>query len=224
MKLRIAKSILFAFAVLFFSMGIAYASDYEIQVYDEITFEYTDASGHTEIYQKLRVLPNGKITAPIAGEISAAGLTATNLKEELNRKLQSSKYSVDLQVFHERGKVVVMGAVRNPGGYPLSDMTSIYDAIGLAGGFSITSNKRHVKVIRQNKDGTRSSFYVNFPKEVFRAYEQGSGIGEEKYILKEDDIVWVPHSKIKLVMKGLWYITQIASIGFISGGIAAAIN
>lgn len=193
---------------------------YTIQLDNELTIIYKDDSVK-EVYEKIPVLPNGKATIPRMGEIQVKGLTQKELVDNIKKQL-GQKTDVDIIIYRVSNNVTVVGAVNNPGSYPIRDIKTIYDAIGKAGGFSITSNKNKVKLIRQRTDGSRAEQIINFPKEVFNAYDKG--IGEERYILNEGDMIWVPHSKLK--QSGIFMIKlmQVATIGVISGVVSIIIR
>lgn len=193
---------------------------YTIQLDNELTVIYKNESGR-EIYNKIPVLPNGKATIPGVGEIQVEGLTQEQLISTMESKLESET-KVDIIIYRTSNNVTVVGAVNNPGSYPIRDIKTIYDAIGKAGGFGSTSNKKKVKLIRQRTDGSRDEQIINFPKQVFNAYDKG--IGEEKYILKEGDLIWVPHSKLKQSGVFMLKLMQVATIGVISGVVSIIIR
>ena len=71
------------------------------------------------------ILPNGKISLPLVGELAAAGLTVDELKDELNRKY--SEYITEPHVIitvmeFNSLKIYVLGEVTNPGEYKLNSI------------------------------------------------------------------------------------------------------
>jgi protein involved in polysaccharide export with SLBB domain len=114
--------------------------------------------------------------------------------------------------------------VKNPGSFSATDIKTIYDAIGKAGGFTLDADKRHVKLIRQHTDGSRDEKLINFPKQVYKAYDADSGIGQETYLLKEGDLICVPASRLKQIGLFTLRLSQIATIGIISGVVSVIIN
>ena len=193
---------------------------YQIQLDNELTVIYKDKSGK-DIYNKIPVLPNGKATIPKLGEIKVEGLSHSQLVDRIKEKLDS-KTEVELIIYRVSNNVTVIGAVEKPGSYTTSDIKTIYDAIGKAGGFKMTANKTKVKLIRQRIDGSREEQFIDFPEQVFEAHDEG--IGEESYLVKEGDLIWVPHSKIKQTGMFMLKLLQITTIGVISGVVSAAIN
>ena len=204
------------------------ALDYKVQVNDQITlFCYDEEGTRTVNFDRLTVLTNGQITIPFWGEVPIRGLTATEFKDSLNQNkpeiIVKKGVSCEVIVYHPEVKIPVIGQVRNPGYYPIGDST-VYDMIGAAGGFTFYSDESAVKVIRQRKDGTREDFFVNFPKDVYEAYEEGSGVGQDKYIVSEGDIIYVRRSKVRTFLGVMRFILQAATLGVVSGATAAALN
>ncbi len=193
-------------------------SDYQIKPYDQITMSIRKADGSKEIVvEKLPVLANGHLVLERYGEIKAEGLT---LKE-----LKTLYPNAEFIIHHQNKHIAVIGEVIKPGVYPPENITTIYDAIASAGGFTKLSNKRKVKIVHQYRDGRREVYLVNFPKEVFKAYDKG--IGEHKYLVHEGDLISVSKSRSKQAQAfftGLFNtIIQVSTIGLISGSISAAI-
>lgn len=193
---------------------------YQIQRDNELTVIYRDSSGK-DTYDKIPVLPNGKATIPKLGEIEVIGLSHEELVNKIKSKI-GKETEVDVIIYRVSNNITVIGAVRNPGSYGVEDIKTLYDAIGKAGGFEITANKSKVKLIRQRIDGSREEQYINFPKQIFEAYDKG--IGEESYLIQEGDLIWVPHSKLKQTGMFLLKLLQITTIGVISGVVSATIN
>ena len=200
--------------------------EYKIQLDDQITL-YCHYQGEKIFsFNKLSILPNGKITLPFWGEVPIRGMTTAEFKEFLKQNQPETISEVkdyEIIVHHSQSKIPVIGEVRNPGYYLLADST-VYDMIGAAGGFSFYADRSAVKVIKQHKDGTREDFFVNFPKEVYNAYEKGSGVGQEKYIVNEGDIIYVRRSKWRSFLGVMRFVLQAATLGVVSGFTAAAVN
>ncbi len=195
------------------------STDYQIKPYDQITMTLKNSDGNSEIVvNKLPVLANGHIVLERFGEVNVQGLT---LKE-----LKILYPNAEFIIYHQNKSIAVIGEVMKPGVYPPENITTIYDAIASAGGFTRLSNKRRVKVVHQYRDGRREIYMINFPKEVFKAYDKG--IGEHRYLVHEGDLISVPKSRSKqfqAFLTGLFNtIIQVSTIGLISGSISAAIN
>lgn len=104
-----------------------------ITVYDEPDLSY-DPNTH----RSLRVSSDGTISFPLLGNVKTAGLTPFELENKLE-KLLSEGYLINPHVsvivaeYHSK-EIYVLGAVRNPGVYPLLGKESILEMISKAGG------------------------------------------------------------------------------------------
>lgn len=109
------------------------------------------------------VRPDGVISLPLVGEITANGLTAKELGELIAYKLEDYKQDpiVSVIVKEINSKAVfITGEILRPGKYPLKSDTTIVQAITLAGGFSQWAKKDKIVIIRKNpfnSDGDRIS-------------------------------------------------------------------
>ncbi len=83
------------------------------------------------------VSADGSFTFPLIGRVVAAGLTLTKFEAELKRLLNAGYFKnpqVTVAVLEFRSKRVhVMGAVRQPGTYPLTGEMSLIEALARAG-------------------------------------------------------------------------------------------
>lgn len=97
------------------------------------------------------IRPDGKITLPLIGEMTAAGLTPAALQKELTDSLSKfiNNPQVTVQVQAVRSKrYYVTGEVFRPGAYPLVVPTTAFEAITLAGGFREFANKKKITIAR----------------------------------------------------------------------------
>lgn len=101
---------------------------------------------------RLRVPYRGVISLPLIGQIQAAGLTTSQLEDEIRTRLQR-KFMHDPQVSvflqeHNSQRVSVIGAVRKGGVFNLTRPIRLADALALAEGVTDEAD-RHVYVIRR---------------------------------------------------------------------------
>ena len=88
----------------------------------------------------LRVANDGTITPPLLGRVQAAGLTPSQLRKVLETDwganyLQNPQISVFVQEFHSL-PVSVIGAVEQPGLYPLTGPRTLIEMLSRAGGLA----------------------------------------------------------------------------------------
>lgn len=133
------------------------------------------------------VRADGKISLPMAGDITATGQTTEALNEQLKQiyatKLVSNEVSVSL--VSSSYTIYVTGAVLRPGKVVVERRLTVFEAIMEAGGFDKSkANLRSVSVVRQ-EGGKSQTFTVNVQKIL-------SGDSSESFYLKPADTVYVP--------------------------------
>lgn len=98
------------------------------------------------------IRPDGHITLPLIGEVSAAGQTPIKLAAliaDLLGKEYMKNPQVTVEVQQVRSKrYYVSGEVMRPGAYPLVVPTTVFEALTLAGGFREFANKKKITIIR----------------------------------------------------------------------------
>jgi len=131
-----------------------------------------------DVSRTVPVRSDGKISLPLAGEVQASGETPRQLEKELATKLQSfiSEPEVTVIVTEVRSqKFNVLGMVSKPGSYPLTNSSTVLDAIAQAGGFRDFAKQKSIYVLRQNPDGTQVRLPFNY-KEVIKGKDSAQNI------------------------------------------------
>ena len=104
------------------------------------------------------IRPDGRVALPLAGELRASGRTTQELQERITSRLQEY---LDLPVVTVMVKEInspqisVLGEVRRPGRYRVTERVTILDAIALGGGFTEFADRSAVVVIRKTPAGVR---------------------------------------------------------------------
>jgi len=97
------------------------------------------------------VRPDGKITAPLSGDVQAAGFTPAqltkNLTELFGKILQNPEVNVYVQEVLSK-KYYIDGEVGRPGSFPLVTPTTVLEALSHAGGFREFANTSNIKILR----------------------------------------------------------------------------
>ncbi len=130
---------------------------------------------------------DGKISLQLVGEVQAAGLTPSDLENQLVNLYASQLVSkqVTVEVESSAFPVYVTGSVLRPGKITSNHPMTALEAVMEAGGFDYTkADLRHVTVIRQEENGTKN--HVLDLKSVM------DGKTGEPFYLKPADIVYVP--------------------------------
>ena len=150
---------------------------FEVRVYGELGLSGT-----------FRVAQDGTIDYPFVGRVEVRGLEPPAVADRLSEGLRNGNYLVHPQVSvmvteYNSKRVTVMGAVREPGTFPLSPGLTTVQAVSLAGGFGPLAN-RNETVVTRTIDGSPRQFRVPV-EEVARGRERD-------LVLRAGDIVFVP--------------------------------
>lgn len=107
--------------------------------------------GEDRLNQTVRLGPSGEINVPFVGSIAMSGLTQFEMEEklrsELRRVLQNPQVTVFIREYRSK-PVFVLGAVRNPGQYQITQRLNLVDAIAMAGGLDLVKAGEEVVVQR----------------------------------------------------------------------------
>ncbi len=131
-----------------------------------------------EVSRTVPVRSDGKISLPLAGEVQASGETPLQLEKLLAAKLQSfiSEPEVTVIVTEVKSqKFNILGQITRPGTYPLTNASTVLDAIAIAGGFRDFAKQKSIYVLRQNSDGTQSRLPFNY-KDVIKGKNSAQNI------------------------------------------------
>jgi polysaccharide export outer membrane protein len=159
------------------------AGDYRLSVGDKLRIEvYKDQ----QLSQSVQIRPDGKITLPLLGDVVAAGLTPTALRDQLTTSLREYITNPVVTVIVQEATpatVFVMGEVKTPGPQPIRGQMTVLEALSMAGGFLDFAKTSDIRVLRKSPAGTETLKF-NYKKAV-----KGEG---ETIVLKPGDIVVVP--------------------------------
>jgi polysaccharide export outer membrane protein len=135
---------------------------------------------------------SGNIFFPYAGVIKVAGLTVTQVRELITKRIKKYvvKPQLDVRVVAYRSqKVNVVGEVKKTGFVPITDVPlTLVDAISQAGGFNPEADMENVSVSRKG----------NLLKFNMLAFND-DGDTSQNMLLQDGDIVHVPDRSQKKV-------------------------
>lgn len=107
--------------------------------------------GDEQLTGEFRVKDDGNVALPLLGPVKAAGLTPSQLQNEISRDLVShSLYknpSVSVEVTAYR-PVFVLGEVNRPGQYPYQPGMTAETAVAIAGGFTYRAIEDQFSIAR----------------------------------------------------------------------------
>ncbi len=164
----------------------AAGSNYRIGADDVLTINVWH---EPEVSRNVPVRPDGKISLPLVGDVQAAGLTPTELQNELEARF--SKYltdpAVSVIVSEIRSqRINVLGEVFRPGTYALVPPMSVIDAIAIAGGLKEFAKANKIYVLRTQPNGQREHIKFQY-KNVLKGKR-----GSKDLLLQTRDTVVVP--------------------------------
>jgi polysaccharide export outer membrane protein len=141
-----------------------------------------------ELTQDVTVMPDGKISFPLIGEVVAAGQTTAQLRDAIADKLQKFVTAPEVTVIvkETRSRVVyTIGKVARPGPYPLAPQMTVLQALAAAGGLTEWADKNNILIVRREGD-KESQLRFNY-----KEYTSGENL-EQNVLLKPGDTIVVP--------------------------------
>lgn len=115
---------------------------------------------HEELSQAaVTVRPDGGLSLPLIGEISATGRTADEIAADISARLDryyQDKPPVTVQVAEVRSyKIYVVGEVNRGGEFTPNHQVTVLHGLALAGGFTRFANPNRIIIVRKDARGER---------------------------------------------------------------------
>lgn len=113
--------------------------------------------GEEDLSAQYRIAQDGSIDFPLIGRIEVVGLEPGAIATLISTRLREGQYlvrphvSVVVREYNSK-RISVLGAVRNPGSYPMRSGMNVVEAIGLAGGFTALANRDGTTITRTVDD------------------------------------------------------------------------
>ena len=141
-----------------------------------------------ELTRALPVRPDGKVSLPLLNDVQAAGLTPTQLANNISNELK--KYVTNPQVTIivtqiNSQRIYILGEVSRAGAYPLLPQMTVLQALSSAGGLGTFANGKKIYVLRQ-VDGKPEKYPFHY-KDVLAGKRANENIE-----LKAGDTIVVP--------------------------------
>jgi len=177
-------------------MALAQGAGYRIQPGDVLAVTVLEDE---TLNRQTLVLPDGRISVPLAGNVEAAGQTVEAVERTIADRL-ASNFAVRPNVFvsvvtvteeEETFPIYVLGRVGDPGVREIEAGTTLLQAIALAGGFDRFAATKRIQLRRMDPQSGREQLYVF----NYNAVERGAGI-EAMITLREGDVVLVPERRL----------------------------
>lgn len=138
--------------------------------------------------RKLVVPPDGIISFPLIGEVDTHGLTVSDMRDVVTRKIKEyvPDAFVTVMILEINSlNTYIIGKVNKPGTYPIFLDTNVMQALSMAGGLNPFASEKHIQILRRVDDATQK---INFNyKEVLN----GKNL-DQNIVLKRGDVIVVP--------------------------------
>lgn len=152
----------------------------------------------------------GNISLPYVGRVKAAGLSRSQLTEQLETKLKQFIDAASVTVRLNNYRVTILGEVARPGTYSIpSERVTILDAIGLAGDLTMFGKRNNIRIIRQT-DSVKQTGTIDINK--------GDIFNSPFYYLRQNDIVYVEMTPNKVISSDQ---SSLRTFGIVVGAISA---
>lgn len=177
-------------------MALAQASGYRIQPGDVVTVTVLEDD---TLNRQALVLPDGRISVPLAGSVQAAGQTVEAVERTIADRL-ASNFAVRPNVFlsvitvadeAETFPIYVLGRVGAPGAVEVEVGTTMLQGVALAGGFDRFAATKRIQLRRMDPQTGQEQLYVF----NYNAVERGAPI-EAMITLREGDVILVPERRL----------------------------
>jgi polysaccharide biosynthesis/export protein len=178
--------------------ALAQSSGYQIQPGDQLAITVLEDD---TLNRQTLVLPDGRISMPLAGSVQAAGRTVEAVESTIADRL-ASNFAVRPNVFvsvvtvaeeelEETFPIFVIGQVGDPGVREIEPGTTLLQAIALAGGFDRFAATKRIQLRRMDSaTGQERLFLFNY-----NAVERGGAI-QSMITLREGDVIVVPERRL----------------------------
>lgn len=199
---RILTNIITALLVLPFIGIAALAQDsYRIKPGDVVRVEVLEDSS---LNRDAIVLPDGRISFPLAGTIKAGGRSVDQVRSDVISKL-ASNFATEPTVFVSLTQVApsvggavgastntiyILGEVANPGAHEIERGTTMLQALAQVGGFSRFAATKRIQLRRTDKSRQEKIYNVNY-NEILQGK---TSIGTT--ILGAGDVIIVPQRRL----------------------------
>ncbi len=173
----------------------------------------TESRYAPNVYQ---ISAEGRVDIPLVGQIDLAGNSPSAaeslLRERLLEYVQKPTVNVRLVSF----RITVLGEVRNPGVYEISDsQVNILEALGFAGDLTIFASRDNVMLIRNIGDEKRY-YRINL--------NNSKALSQDLFFLQNNDVLYIEPSRgrtasddnlyrlLPLVISGLTFVIVLISL------------
>ncbi len=206
MKVGSMKSLVFAVISLLVATAAVAQGQYRIQSGDTLQVEVLE---DPSLNRTLLVLPDGTVSFPFAGSVSAAGRSANDVESSIKSGIASNFASeptvfVTVQALRPRVAstgtasstgvqidIFMMGEIAAPGEKQMDRGTTLLQALAATGGFTKFAATKRIMLRRTDpKTGQQAVSRINY-----KAIADGAAIGRD-IVLADGDVIIVPERRL----------------------------
>ena len=197
MKVQAIRTLILAVAAMLVGT-LAMAQGYTIRAGDTLSIEVLE---DPSLNRTALVLPDGTISFPFAGSISAAGRTSGQVESAIEAGIASQFASapnvfVNVQTVRTGGgtggtiHVYMVGQINEPGEKHLKRGSSLIQALASTGGFTKFAATKRIILRRTDSSGKQSIKKINY-----KAIADGTAVGND-VVLRDGDVIIVPERRL----------------------------
>ena len=173
-------------------VDVAAASDYVLGPGDNVIINIW---GRVEKEYNLTIDRQGNVFIPKIGTTAAWGMTIADFTSDIEKKL--SRVYTDFKTSVSLGKirsirVYLTGEVKKPGAYTVSSLTTLFNALYLAGGPNERGSLRNIRLIRNN--------HLEKTVDIYSFLLKGDAEGDIR--LESGDAIFVPVTGPRVTITG----------------------
>jgi polysaccharide export outer membrane protein len=141
-----------------------------------------------DLTRDVTVMPDGRITFPLIGEVVAQGQTVNQLKATISEKLEKFVTAPEVTVIVSESRsrtIYTIGKVTRPGPYALAPNMTVLQALSTAGGFTEWADTKNILIVR--REGNKE-VQLQFN---YKEFTDGDNL-QQNILLKPNDTIVVP--------------------------------
>lgn len=162
------------------------ASAYRIGPEDVLEISVWKEEG---MQKEVLVRPDGGLSFPLAGDIQATGMSVTELRDELTRRLQKFIANPVVTVSLRQiggNKIYVIGKVNKPGAFSTGRYVDVMQALSMAGGLNSFAAQDEIRILRRDNTGNVKALDFDY-----NDVQNGRDLAQN-IVLHNGDVVVVP--------------------------------
>jgi polysaccharide export outer membrane protein len=177
-------------------LALAQSAGYRIQPGDVLAITVLEDE---TLNRQTLVLPDGRVSVPLAGSINAAGNTVEAVERTIADRL-ASNFAVRPSVFvsvvsideeEETFPIFVLGQVQAPGQIEIESGTTLLQAVAAAGGPDRFAATKRIQLRRTDPSTGQEKLYIF----NYNAVERGGAI-QSMITLRPGDVIIVPERRL----------------------------